>query len=203
MGAPSGCFANSGAIRAASSQSSLPFILPILVVLFTGAAEFGRILLLSQKLQNGAFILADLVGRDQSISVTTLNDVFLAVDMIMEPFEFEDHGVAIVTSVSGTATLGPIVNWQMSGAGDLSATSVVNGLDGAAILPESLSLDTGETLLVTEVYYEFQPLFGLLLEPYTIHRIAYHRPRLGILDELEGLDALDGLTGGLETVDPL
>lgn len=161
------------------------FLLPVLVVLFTGAAEFGRMVLLSQKLQNSAFVLADLVGRDQRISVSKLNDIYFALGTIMEPFDFEGNGVAIVTSVSGDDDDGPTVNWQRAGAGDLVAASGVGEVDGPAALPAALTLADGETLLVTEVYFEFEPLLGLMLEPYTIRKVAYHRPRLGILDQLD------------------
>jgi Flp pilus assembly pilin Flp len=160
-------------------------ILPVLVALLTGAAELGRLLLLTQKLQNGAFVLADLVGRDETISVGTLDDIFLAVETMMEPFDFGANGVAIVTSVGGTEKSGPRVNWQRAGGGELNAASGVGIVDGPAALPAVLSLADKETLIVTEVHFDFEPLFGLMFDPVTIRRVAYHKPRLGVLDTLQ------------------
>jgi Flp pilus assembly pilin Flp len=159
-------------------------ILPVLVALLTGAAEFGRLLLLTQKLQNGAFVLADLVGRDETLTVGTLEDIFLAVGMLMEPFDFDEYGHAMVTIVRGTEAGGPLVNWQRESGGLGGIASSVGLAGKAAALPEELSLAAEETLLVTEVSFAFQPLFGLMLDPVTIRRVAYAKPRLGTLDTL-------------------
>ena len=45
------------------SAIEFALILPILITLAYGTIEYGRMLLLSQKLQNGTFILADLTAR--------------------------------------------------------------------------------------------------------------------------------------------
>ncbi len=160
-------------------------ILPILVVLFLGAAEFGRLILLSQKLQNGAFVLADLIGRDERISESKIEDIFHAVGMVMKPFDFSTNGRAIVTSVGGSDDDGPLVNWQRYGAGQFDTASAVGVEGGEAAISEALTLDNGETLLVAELYFSFEPLFGLMLDPYIIRKEAYLKPRLGVLDTID------------------
>ncbi|MEM8569593.1 MAG: TadE/TadG family type IV pilus assembly protein [Pseudomonadota bacterium] len=159
-------------------------VLPMLVTMLLGAAEFGRAILLSQKLQNGAFILADLVGRDADLDTCTLTDVFSALEIFMEPFDFAGSGTAVVTAVKGTAFTGPIVAWQETGDGSPVAVSKVGAVLEEASIPDVITLDTDETLIVTEVLFDFEPLFGLLMDPYRIHKVAYHKPRLGTLDTL-------------------
>jgi Flp pilus assembly protein TadG len=159
-------------------------ILPMMVTLLLGAAEFGRLVLVTQKLQNGAFILADLAGRDQTLSEDQLDNIFIALTNLIEPFEFAESGSAIVTSVSGDSTGHADVNWQRSGAGALEATSAVGAPGEEASLPDTLSIGDGETIIVCEVFYDFVPLFGLTTSSRLIHRMAYLKPRLGTLETL-------------------
>jgi hypothetical protein len=43
----------------------------------------------------------------------------------------------------------------------------------------------GETAIIAEVFYDFEPfLSALIVEPQTLYRRAHHRPRLGTLDEV-------------------
>lgn len=160
-------------------------VLPMLVLLLTGGVEFGRMLLLSQKLQNGAFILADLAAREEHLSDAKLTAIFPAISSLMEPFEFDTNAVAIVSGVQGIGDGDAEVNWQRSGGGTLAHASAVGVPGGEAAIPEALVLADKETVVVAEIFYEFQPLFELVLDPMTVHKVAYLKPRLGVLDALE------------------
>lgn len=166
------------------SAVEFAMILPIIVILAVGTIEFGRLLLLTQKLQNGSFILADLTARDRVASRADLENVFFALTNIIQPFEFATAGTAILTSVSAAVDDAPVVNWQLSGAGTLAAESRVGAEGEAAILPEALEISAGETVIVAEVFYDFQPIFGVTTGARLLHKVAYHRPRLGTLDTL-------------------
>lgn len=165
--------------------------LPMLVAILIGSAEIGRLVILTQKVQNGAFFFADLIARNETIDVATLQDVFLAVGMVLEPFDFSENGKAIVTVVSGTDEDGPVINWQQSwgvqtlGPSAVGAVDLTDGEQDPANLPAVLSLGANETLVVTEVFFAFEPLFGVLIDPLTVHRVAYHKPRLGTLETLD------------------
>jgi Flp pilus assembly protein TadG len=168
----------------AATATELALMMPVLTLLLVGAGEYGRMLLLNQKLQNGAFILADLAGRDQTLSEDQLDNIFLALNNLIEPFEFGGSGTAIVTSISGTASGDPEVNWQRKGAGTLEAESAVGEPGDEATLPETLTVVQGETVIVAEIYYAFEPLFGLTAAASTLHKAAYLKPRLGTLETL-------------------
>ena len=81
------------------SAMEFALILPILVMFSAGTIEYSRLILLTQKLQSGAFILADLTARDKTLSTEQLGHIFLAIDQIVRPFEFAGNGHAIVTSL--------------------------------------------------------------------------------------------------------
>ena len=167
------------------AASEFALILPILVLFSAGTIEYSRLILLTQKLQSGSFILADLTARDKTLSTTQLDNIFLALDNIIQPFPFDVDGKAIVTSIGYDATAKkPVVNWQRTGAGSLSATSEVGEAGKTATLPSDLTIASGETIISAEVYYQFEPLFGLGIAPRTIRKVAYYKPRLGSLDTL-------------------
>jgi hypothetical protein len=78
-----------------------------------------------------------------------------------------------------------VVAWQEDGGGDYVGTSQVGAAGGVADIPDSLPVRVNETIIAAEVYYDFEPLFDLLIEPEVIYRSAFIRPRLGTLTTLE------------------
>jgi Flp pilus assembly protein TadG len=174
-----------GRDRRGIAASEFALILPILVMFSAGTIEYSRLIMLTQKLQSSSFILADLTARDRTLSAGQLDNIFLALDNIIQPFPFDSEGKAIVTSIGYSAVLKkPIVNWQRSGAGTLASNSEVGEAGKEAKLPSDLTIAAGETIVAAEVYYDFKPLFGIGLAPRTIRRVAYYKPRLGALDTL-------------------
>lgn len=167
------------------SAMEFAFILPVLVLMAVGTADFGRLLLLTHKLQNGAFILADLSGRDQTLNAAQLDNIFLALEDLVEPFEFGAGGTAVISSVSGEAGGSSTVNWQRFGAGTLEIASAVGVEDGYATLPGSFSLVEGETIIVAEIAFNYVPMFGIGTSAHTIRKTAYIKPRLGTLETLQ------------------
>ena len=161
-------------------------ILPILVLFSAGTIEYSRLILLTQKLQSGAFILADLTARDKTLSTEQLGHIFLAIDQVIRPFEFAGNGQAIVTSLGADPDDDPIVNWTCGGAGTLDVESHTRrGRRGASRFPGDLTLSHGETMIAAEVFFDFDPLFGVGLAPRIIHRFAFYKPRLGELTDLD------------------
>ena len=49
------------------SAMEFALILPILVMFSAGTIEYSRMIILTQKLQSGAFMLADLTARDKTL----------------------------------------------------------------------------------------------------------------------------------------
>jgi hypothetical protein len=173
-----------GLRRDARGVSAMEFalILPILVMFSAGTIEYSRLILMTHKLQSGAFILADLTSRDQELSTEQLGNIFLAIDQVVQPFDFGANGRAVVSSIGATALRLPILNWQCSGAGAIAAASQLGTELGAEVaLPAELELAQGETIIAAEVFFDFDPLFGVGLAPRVIRRVAYFKPRLGEL----------------------
>lgn len=167
------------------SAMEFALVLPILVLVAVGTVEYSRLILLTQKLQNGAFILADLTARDKELSTEELGHIFLAIDQVIRPFEFVTAGSAVLTSVGLDAGGDPEVKWQCSGAGALAADSLIGAGDGApATPPADLEVRTGEIVIAAEVFYAYAPLTGIGPAERVIRRTAFFKPRLGDLSTL-------------------
>jgi len=159
-------------------------VLPVIAIVAAGTIEFGRLVILTQKLQNGTFILADLAARDKTLSVAQLDSLFLALDNIIQPFDLNTAGTAIVTGIRVDSDGDPMINWQRSGAGTLEVASEVGAPGDIADLPATLEVSEGETIIVSEVFYDFVPIFGLSADAGVFRKVAYVKPRLGTLETL-------------------
>ena len=159
--------------------------LPVLIFMVMGSIELGRYLLLNQKLQNASMSIADLAARDETLTAAQLDDMFNAVNLVVAPFNFSADGRAIVTGISAVVDDAPLLYWQRSGAGALSASSEIGTIVGnpAAIDP-GLPVRADETIIAAEIFYDFVPFFGLIMGPTRIRHVAYVRPRLGTLQAL-------------------
>jgi len=160
---------------------------PILVVLVLGGFEIGRYVLLQQKLQSVAVAVADLVAQSETISSGDVDNIFLAVDHIMQPFSLGANGVVIVSSISASNGQPPTINWQRSGGGTGTGMSHLGTAGGAATLPAGFVVRDGESVIVSEVFYSYQPLLAMNLVPLpsgSLYNEAFYRPRFGTLSAL-------------------
>ena len=152
-------------------------VLGVFALLFFGVFEYCRFLLVLHTTNNAA--------RDGALTVAQLDSLFSAVPSITQPFDFPTKGRAIVTSVHAEIDDDPEVAWQRGGGGTLAATSQIGAPGNDASIPADLPARAGDTIIVAEIFFEYQPLFDILLDVRTLRRIAYVRPRLGLLTTLD------------------
>lgn len=171
--------------RRGMAAAEFALVLPILALFSVGTVEYSRLIMLTQKLQSGSFLLADLTARDKELSTEKLGHIFHAIDQVVRPFPFDESGTAIVTSIGLDADGDPESKWQCAGSGTLEAESeIADGAGEPATLPEDLELGMGEIIIAAEVFYAYEPLFGLGPAARVIRRTAYFKPRLGDLSSL-------------------
>ncbi len=170
--------------RRGSVYVEVAFALPVLIFMVMSSIELGRYMLLNQKLQNAAMSVADLAGRDETLSAAQLDDMFNAANLVVAPFDFTANGLAIVTGVSAVVDDMPLVYWQRDGAGSLSVTSEIGAVGDPATIDPGLPVRADETILVAEIFYDFEPFFGLIMGPVRVRHVSYVRPRLGTLQAL-------------------
>jgi hypothetical protein len=168
--------------QAASVSLELALILPLLVALFMSGTEYVRFTILNQKLERSTAMVADLIAQSSALTTAELASLFEIVDDTLQPFALSENGRVIVSSVTGTAAV-PVVNWQQS-FGTGADPSKVGDAGGNATLPNGLTLADGENVIVSEVYYEYQPiLLDDVFQDTLLYRVSANRPRFGSLAE--------------------
>lgn len=158
------------------------FAMPVLIGLVMGGVEFARFALVNQKMERVTSFVGDFVARAEALDEADFGDYFAAAQQLGVPFDLFSDGNIIVTSVTGQES-GPEVLWQQIGAGSVTQASQV-GLPGeAANLPENFNVDEGEGLVVTEVYFDFEPLLlpGLVSANRLYYQAIYRPRRTAIL----------------------
>jgi len=171
--------------RARKGVAAIEFALtlPIWVAMLLGASDGTYCLLVNEKADRIAYSVTDIVSQYQTITIANLKDIVLAAGQLMEPFAFGTNGVVIVTSVFQPATGSPIVEWQYSGGGSLTKTSKIGTTGGAAALPNGLTLNANDNVIISEVFYNFTPIFinADAFNAGLVYRVAMYKPRLSPL----------------------
>jgi Flp pilus assembly protein TadG len=168
------------------SAVEFALIVPILLSLYFGAVEIGQALIINRKVTHATSTIADLVSQANSVSQTDMDNIMLAVEAVMLPYNsvhmrarvsfvtIDSSGVAKVTwnSISNfdapTSCASPCKEPKLT---QLAANTVVT-------LPTAVRQNS--TYLVSaEVHYYFTPQVGYLLTgTIDLKDNLYLRPRL-------------------------
>ena len=161
------------------------FALPILVTLLLGTVNAAFYILLHQKMSRAASSISDLVAQPENITHAEVKLAYDAAEHLFGGmFDLASNGHAIVTSVRGGTVDDPPprINFQIHKECDTASYSSTVGsmAESEAKLPSDLDLEPGESVIVAEVFYEWEPIFfGDIIEGGTQYNVAYRRPRLG------------------------
>jgi hypothetical protein len=157
--------------------------LPIWMTMLLGTADGTYFLLVNEKTDRIAYTVTDIVTQYQTVNIANLDDIIKAAGELMKPFPFDNNGVVIVTSVYKPAGQTAIIEWQYSGGGTLVQTSRIGTTGGTPMMPNNLTLNDNDNVIISEVYYKFTPLFAnaSLFTADTLYRVAVYKPRLSPL----------------------
>lgn len=159
------------------------FAFPIFLILTLGVIDISRLLLLEQRIALTARTMADLVAQQDTLNEADLASLYSAVEFVAKPFDMSTDGTVILTSVAAPSGALPAeIQWQRVGAGTLSATSTLGQPGSPAILPQGFVFDPAFTLIVSEVFYDYSPLFfATIFPPRRIEENAWFRARRAAL----------------------
>lgn len=159
--------------------------LPFLIALFMGSVEVTRYIIIAQKVEKSAVTISDVVAQSSTIGVTQINLLISAVSEVMQPYTFNSNGYVIITSVTKTGTAAPAVNWQYRGGGTWVQPSLIGAPAGVAVLPNGLTLNDKDTVIIAEVYYNYSPMtVNEIISGRQLYKVAVFKPRLGDLKTL-------------------
>lgn len=163
--------------------------LPMMLILVMSGTEVSRYIILQQKLDRATTAVADLISQEEDATTAKVNAVFDAIPSILAPYTFSDNGAFIISSVvlEGSTLK---VAWQRRSAGAFAATSKIGAQGGPATLPAGLVIRTNETIIVSESFYRFEPMFApshftSWANVETSYHQAFYRPRFGALTTID------------------
>jgi Flp pilus assembly protein TadG len=158
---------------------------PILVGLSVGGVEITRYVILNQKIERTSAAMADLVSQAETLSESDLVNLFNASADIMSPFDLNADGRLVLSSVSAQDGNPPVINWQREYGGTSGGGSAIGTEGNTPSLPSGFIIRDNESVIVAEVYYDYEPMFSLgLVDPANLYTLAIFRPRFGSLTEL-------------------
>ncbi len=175
---------------------------PFLIALLMGAVEITRYILVTQKVEKVAVTIADVVSQGSTISNSDLNNIIVAAAQVMQPYTFSSNAYVIISSVkqTGTYTVSnpPKVSWQYKGGGTWAQNSQVGTPGTSATLPSGMTLFDKDNIIVTEVFYNFQPILSTngVIGTTSLYKVGIFKPRLGDLSTLSALPAFWQLQKG-------
>jgi len=151
----------------AVAASEFALILPVLVLVLFGTVEIGNAVLLDRKVTAAAQTAADLVAQQKVVTSADLDNIWLAIDNIIAPFNTANTTYRLL-SVVGDADGATSIDWQQHRGGlNFVSYTLPNGLVGA-----------NESVIVAQITYSYVPIFGdLLFSAFDISDVAYLRPR--------------------------
>ncbi len=157
--------------------------LPIWIVLLLGSSDASFLLILSQRVDRIAYSVTDIVTQSEMITLNDLDNIMLAAGQLMEPFPFAAQGIVVVSSVYKPVGQATKISWQYAGGGSLLRASKMGVVGSTPVLPNGLTLNDNDNVIIAEVYYAFTPLFinAGILSAKDLYRVAIYKPRLSPL----------------------
>lgn len=154
--------------RSGVSAIEFALILPILFLMHMGAAEGFQAYVAQRNIAHLSATMADITARNRTISTAELNDVMGASAAMMHPLP----NVRLQQRISSlSADSGGTVSTDWTVKKDFQSS------EGPSV--PSGYLKPNESVIVTDVVYDYQPTLGFFLpESIRMTRHAYSRPRL-------------------------
>ena len=145
-------------------------VAPIILLLYFGLAEFCQGFMAQKRMGRTSAAVADLITQNESVTTTDIADVFEVGRLMMRPFPaapLQQRVTAVTRRTNGQVR----VDWSrgqgMTARGAGSLVEIPAGLIAA-----------GESLVMTEITYDYDSPFGELLPGLTHFSHTYYlRPR--------------------------
>jgi Flp pilus assembly protein TadG len=167
---------SSNRIADQSGQAMLEFaiIASLLIILVFAIIDFGRAF-------NQMQVMVDLTRQGSNLASrgTSLTNSVNAVVAGDAPLNLNTSGEVIITSVTNNAS-GNIITGQVAAGATSQPSQIGTGVGTTANIPTAATqmMQPGQTIYITEVYYNFQPITPVatmlnLVMPSTFYQVAY------------------------------
>lgn len=159
--------------RSGVSAAEFALLLPLLILMYVGAVEIGRLLTVTRRVDTVASTAADLTAQVRQVSNADLADIVAASTSILSPYPTTPLTV-VVTSVVADQNNNGKVAWSYSSSGAARAA-------GSSYALPAGTTQANSSVIVADVTYAFTPLLNLetFFSPgaFNLQRTIYARPR--------------------------
>jgi Flp pilus assembly protein TadG len=152
-------------------------VLPVLILVFVGMAEFSQAFTARRRVQTVASTVADLVAQNASVTTADLNDIASAAAQLMLPFS--TTGLTLtVTSVGEDAQNNIVKLWSCTW-GNIKTSPTCTAGGSYANLPSGLIASSTDSIIVGQTSYTYTPVIGqFLASGVAFSGAAYFKPRV-------------------------
>jgi Flp pilus assembly protein TadG len=161
------------------SAIEFAFVAPILIMLYLALVELTLGMMASRRTAHLGAAVGDLAAQSESLTTANINDLFDIGDSLLSPFDAGTNLKIILSSVtmaknSKTGAEQATVDWSV---GHNTAKHPKGYLVGNVTTSQ---ISDGESLIMTEVEYDYDSPIGNFLPGQTAFKYTYyHHPRNG------------------------
>lgn len=161
-------------------------IMPLMVLLVSGIFEICMFALINNKLVRIAGTISNVICM-QNITQAKLLAIMNTADEMAKPITFVGRGDVIVSQIYNLGkTTDPSkmrISWQFKNGASASKIGITGGIP--ANLPNNIEVLNDESIIVTEVYYNYTPyVFQNVVPAQNLYKTAVYVPRLGDMTTL-------------------
>ena len=144
---------------------------PMMAAVYIGAVEINHVMTLDRKVTAIASATSDLVAQQKEITTDQITDIFEASSRMIVPYDPAVVAIVVTCVIADIDTGATTVLWS-----DTKNGTARN--PGASItVPDGL-VGKGESVILTEITYSYDPIFGKFVQTgFTIDDKFYVKPR--------------------------
>lgn len=152
------------------SAVEFALLAPVMIAFYFGLAEFCQGYMAQKRMGHVSAVVADLVAQNDSIKSSQMADLFKVGDLVMKPFSstpLQQRASSLTRNSNGVVK----VDWSQ-GAG-----MTPRNVGSTVVIPDGL-IENGESVIMTEVTYDYDSPVDYLMPTITRFRQTYYlRPR--------------------------
>jgi len=168
------------------------YIFPIALILLLAGFETFRLMMAHRKANTTVMSVGNLISQNKTLTIANVQNIFDAVENIMKPLELDTDGQIFVSYVIGTPG-GNTINLQCTATANVGLASKIGAAGNPADLtriPGNFTISDTEIVIVSEVYYRYEPMIINLsawlhinmFAPHDVYHVAVQKPRFDTIN---------------------